>query len=246
MSLIKISAVSYLNSKPFIYGIEKSGLMSNYKLELDIPSVCAEKFLQKKVDIGLVPVAIIPQLKEYYFISDYCIGAEKSVGSVMLYSTVPLQQITKIYLDYQSRTSVILARILAKNYWKINPEWLNGILGYENKIKETVAAVVIGDRTFELKKKFPYSYDLAEEWNNYTKLPFVFALWIANKKLPQEFLISFNNALKFGIANIDAVVKENSDFKINSKEYFTQRISFSFDNKKRKALERFLEEMKKL
>jgi len=246
VSLIKISAVSYLNSKPFIYGIEKSGLMSNYKLELDIPSVCAEKFLQKKVDIGLVPVAIIPQLKEYYFISDYCIGAEKSVGSVMLYSTVPLQQITKIYLDYQSRTSVILARILAKNYWKINPEWLNGILGYENKIKETVAAVVIGDRTFELKKKFPYSYDLAEEWNNYTKLPFVFALWIANKKLPQEFLISFNNALKFGIANIDAVVKENSDFKINSKEYFTQRISFSFDNKKRKALERFLEEMKKL
>ena len=116
---IKILAVSYLNAKPFIYGLEHSNLLTNYKLELDIPSVCADKLLNNKVDIGLVPVAIIPFFKDYTILTDYCIGAKGAVGSVMLYSDVPLNEIENIYLDYQSRTSVALVQIIAANYWKI-------------------------------------------------------------------------------------------------------------------------------
>ena len=241
--LIKISAVSYLNSKPFTYGIENSGYLSNYRLEQDIPSICAEKLLQNKVDIGLVPVAIIPMLRESYLLTDYCIGAVGPVSSVMLYSHVPLEKTTHIYLDYQSRTSVILARVLARYYWKINPEWINTREGFENHINDKSAAVVIGDRTFEMNGKYPYAFDLSEEWQKFTGLPFVFACWVANKKLPPEFLESFNKAIEFGITNIEDVIKHiriTTDNRINIKEYLTKYISYSFDDLKKEALNKFL------
>ena len=110
MEKVKISVVSYLNSKPFIYGLKHSELINNVELSLDIPSDCARKLLNGEVDLGLIPIAVIPKLKEHYIISDYCIGAEGKVTSVMMYSEVPLQEISTILLDYQSRTSVTLAR----------------------------------------------------------------------------------------------------------------------------------------
>jgi chorismate dehydratase len=66
-------------------------------------------------------VTIIPQLKEHYIISDYCIGCDGEVGSVCLFSEVPLEKIERILLDYQSTTSIGLLKILIKEFWKINP-----------------------------------------------------------------------------------------------------------------------------
>ncbi len=148
MSKLKISVVSYLNSKPFIYGLEHSDLMNEIDLQLDIPSTCAQKLMDGIVDIGLVPVAIIPKLKEAHIISDYCIGAVGKVASVCLYSEVPLNEIKTILLDYQSRTSVTLVKVLAREHWKISPEWQNASENFENSVSGTTAAVIIGDRTF--------------------------------------------------------------------------------------------------
>ncbi|MBA3902015.1 MAG: ABC transporter substrate-binding protein, partial [Bacteroidetes bacterium] len=87
MQRIRISAVSYLNTKPFLYGIQNSDALTHFNIDLktDLPSVCAEKLLANEADLGLVPVAIIPKLKEYHIISDYCIGAIGPVKTVMLY-----------------------------------------------------------------------------------------------------------------------------------------------------------------
>src|SRR5215217_7144760 len=131
MEKIRISAVNYLNSKPFIYGLENSAIRNEIELQLDIPSVCADKLEENKVDIGLVPVAILPELEEYHIISDYCIGADGEVGSVLLLSEVPLNEIKVIQLDYQSRTSVLLAQILAEKFWKIKPQWMDGEENFE-------------------------------------------------------------------------------------------------------------------
>src|SRR5690349_16409009 len=116
-TLLRISAVSYLNAKPFVYGIEQSGFLKNYSLSLDVPSLCAEKLRNGQVDIGLSPVAIIPELKEHFIIPDFCIGANGPVHTVMLYSEVPLQHIKTIQLDYQSKTSCLLVQVLAKHWW---------------------------------------------------------------------------------------------------------------------------------
>lgn len=242
--LVKISAVSYLNTKPFIYGIENSGLLKNYDLSLDIPSICASKLLNKDVDLGLVPVAIIPQLNEYHIVSDFCIGADGSVNTVMLYSDVPLNEINSVYLDYQSRTSVDLVRILAKYFWKISPEWISGEVGFEQKIMGNVAGVVIGDRAFNLNENFKFVYDLSGEWNKFTDLPFVFACWISNRKLDDDFLEIFNKALSFGLDNINTILDQESGNGIVNKsqleKYYKNNISYMLSESKFKSLKLFL------
>jgi chorismate dehydratase len=242
--LIKVSIVSYLNSIPFLYGIEQSGLInSQLTLHKDIPSECARKLINNEIDIGLVPVAAIPHLKKKFIISDFCIGANGAVTSVMLYSEVPLNNIKKILLDYQSKTSVQLVQILAREYWKINPEFIPAAPGYENNISATTAAVVIGDRTFELNKKFPYKYDLSEEWKKMTNLPFVFACWVANKKISDNFLQQFNAALKEGINSIDqCIIHYNlqEKYPINVYQYLKHNIQYHFGLEQKKAIDFFL------
>ena len=244
---IKISAVSYLNTLPFLYGIKNSGLIEKIDFSQDMPSVCASKLLKNEVDIALVPVAVIPLMNEYYIISDYCIGASGKVKTVLLLSDVPLAEIKSIYLDYQSRTSVNLLKVLANKYWKINPEWKSTTKGYENKIEGKNAGLIIGDRTFHLEKNYKYVYDLAEEWEKYTKLPFVFATWVSNKPIEKEFIKEFNEALSFGIKNIETVVSDYysafSDSKIDLHKYFTQYISYELDFDKKNAMKLFFKEL---
>lgn len=246
---IKISVVSYLNSKPFLFGIEKSKISKQVDLQLDIPSTCAHKLIDNQVDIGLVPVAVIPGLKQHFIISDYCIGAVGKVSSVMLYSHVPLTAIKQVLLDYQSRTSVTLVKVLAKEYWHISPEWIQASEHFEDGIKDTTAAVIIGDRTFGMENKYPYVYDLSEEWQKFTTLPFVFACWVANKKLPDAFIAEFNEALKHGIDNRSKLIEElkiNASYKTDVEKYLKNSISYTYDSEKKRALAMFLELAAKL
>ncbi len=249
MQKIKVSAISYLNSKPFIYGLENSPVINEIDLCLDMPSICGQKLLKDEVDIGLVPVAILPEMDDYYLFTDYCIGAVGAVKSVVLFSDVPLNTIEKISLDYQSRSSVLLVKILAKKFWKINPEYINATEGFENNVAGTNAVVVIGDRAIQLIGKYKYSYDLAKEWKNYTGLPFVFACWVANKKLPEDFIQRFSEAIKFGVANKQQAIAElemKAFSAFNIQEYVEQYISYEFDDNKRKGMELFLSLIKEI
>jgi chorismate dehydratase len=239
--MIKVSCVRYLNSQPFIYGLKNSSIISEIGLSLDIPSVCAEKLLNGSVDIGLVPVAIIPELKESHIISDYCIGADGKVETVLLLSDVPLEKIENILLDYQSRTSVLLLKILADKFWKISPQWKDGENNFENKITGATAGLVIGDRTFALKNNFKYVYDLAEEWKKFTFLPFVFACWVSNKKIQSDFISCFNSALESGLKNIPLVASQHPSGIFNPLDYLTKKVSFNLDAKKEEAMKLFLE-----
>jgi len=243
MDKIKISAVSYLNTRPFVYGLQHSDLLRLIDLSLDMPSLCASKLSTGLADIGLIPVAAISDVLNPRIISDYCIASSGKVRTVVLLSNVPLPEITKIVLDYQSRTSVQLVRVLAQHYWKIGPEWESAEPGYtESEIETTTAIVVIGDRVFENEKRFTYCYDLGEAWKDYTGYDFVFACWIANKPVDIEFISRFNKALADGLIHLDDVIteceKDYPGYQLN--EYFHSNIRFVFDDSKRKGLELFL------
>jgi chorismate dehydratase len=241
--MLKISAVSYLNTIPFIHGLKQSELIKIINLQLDYPSICAEKLINGNVDLALVPVAVIPKLKEAHIISDYCIGANGAVDTVCLYSDVPVEEIESIALDYQSRTSVALLRVLLKEYWQYNPELKKANVGFEENIKGNHAALVIGDRAFALNTKHAYIYDLSAIWKEMTGFPFVFAAWVANTKLPQDFIISFNKALEKGLSNIDkALALEGDSYPNceNPEDYLNNKISYSLDSEKQKGMELFL------
>lgn len=245
MNKIKVSAVSYLNTVPFVYGLKNSGILDKTELSLDIPSICAEKLISGKVDIGLIPVAAIPKLSYSKIISNYCIGAVGRVKSVILASNVPLEKIETIYLDYQSRTSVNLVKVLAKHYWKKEVKWKNTGPGFETTVIEgNSAAVIIGDRTFAAVKQYIYIYDLAEEWYNFTNKPFVFAAWVANKDIPAKLENEFNKALRYGIEHIEEAAKEHRlkiEKCINLVDYLKNDISYPLDNDKKEGMTTFLE-----
>lgn len=239
----RISLVSYLNTKPFLYGLQHAEEARNFALELDIPSVGGKKILDNAVDIGLVPVAVLAKLDDARIISDYCIGANGAVKSVCLFSEVPITEIEQVYLDYHSMTSVQLLNILLKEYWKIQPEMLPASTGYIEHIKGTTAGLIIGDRALNMFDKFPYVYDLSAAWMAHTGLPFVFAAWITRKDIPQEVINSLNTALYHGITHIEDVVNMYAGQQFDRdtvRTYFTTNIDYNLDGVKRKALELFI------
>ncbi len=253
MDKYKVSAVSYINTIPFLYGITRSSeLAGRMELSVDYPSMCAQKVMERRVDIGLVPVALLLKMPQLDIISDYCIGADGAVESVFLLSNSPLDEIDEILLDYQSMTSVNLVRVLAANYWKIYPKWSKATPDYEKNITDRQAAVIIGDRAFLYKNKYKYAYDLPAEWKKYTGLPFVFAVWAANREVDSEFLKLFNDALLFGLNNINAALDAYSDKVAQVKHlfdpylYLTQYIDYKYDDLKRRSLTIFFEQVRQL
>jgi chorismate dehydratase len=85
---IRISAVSYTNTKPFLYGIYYTDIINRIDLSLDMPSDCAQKLIDNKADIGLIPVAATLNMPEWHLVSDYCIGAVGAVNSVFIFSSI--------------------------------------------------------------------------------------------------------------------------------------------------------------
>jgi len=243
---IRIGAVSYLNTKPLLHGIKRSGLMDRIELIEDYPSRIAAMLLNDEIDIGLVPIAILPQMKQSFIITDYCIGAEQEVASVALFSEVPMDQIETVLLDYQSRTSVNLAKILFKEYWKKEVVLQDAQEDFRANIRGNVAGIVIGDRALEQRSISAYMYDLASNWIAFTGLPFVFAAWIANKPLGEDFEDAFNRANAYGIKHIDEVVAEQNYTKYDLKKYYTENISYPLTENKRKGLALFLEKLSQL
>ena len=206
---IRVGAVSYLNTKPLIYGLDLEMMKEQAELIIDYPSKIASMLLKDEIDVGLVPVAIIPEMKEYHIVSDYCIGSVGAVASVCLFSEVPLDKIETVLLDYQSRTSVALLKVLIRNFWKINVDFEETSGDYQSQILGTKAGLVIGDRALQQRKISPFIFDLGLEWKKFTGLPFVFAAWVSNKKLDGNFISEFNEANAFGLNRIEEVVQAN-------------------------------------
>lgn len=245
MKKLKVTAVSYLNTKPLLYGLVEKGIDKEIELSLNIPSKCARLLKSGEVDIGLIPVAVIPELEQAHIISDFCIGADGPVQTVSILAQCPIEEVTHLYLDFHSRTSVQLAQILLREYWNIAPKLIAAEEGYEDQINGTTAGVMIGDRVFENAHRFAYNYDLPEYWKKHTGLPFVFAAWVSRQPLDDTFINRFNEAMAFGIDHIPQLLfllpqpKEGFDLE----HYFTHNISYALDDKKREALQLFLQKI---
>lgn len=232
---IRVSAVSYTNTLPFLYGIEHSDVRHKIELSVDYPSECARKLIEGEVDLGIIPIAGLTELDEAYIITDYCIGTEGEVDSVFLFSDKPVEEISTLRLDSQSRTSNGLARILLQKYWEKDVRIVDNT-------EEADAYVLIGDRTFEIKDKQKYAYDLGYYWKEYTGLPFAFAVWVSNKELSSAFIESFNAALAYGVENTNEVVKKLNPLQngFDFHTYLTQNLNYHLDEQKRKAMELYL------
>jgi chorismate dehydratase len=238
---IRVGAVSYLNTKPLLYGIKNSPVIREISLVTEYPSRIADMLLTDDIDIGLVPVSIIHSMTEYHFNTRFCIGCDGPVASVCLFSERPLEKIEKVLLDYQSRTSVALVEILFQKHWKKSPEFEPAGPDFISRIGGSTAAVVIGDRALALRSSAAYVYDLGEAWKQMTGLPFVFAAWISNKSLDPGWVERFDQANAYGLQNIQEAVKNEPPHALDLYSYYTDFLSYELNDEKKKGLNLFLD-----
>lgn len=249
--MIRVSAISYLNTIPYLYGLLHSGIINLIDIHVDYPAECARKLANNEADIGIVPVAALPTIPNAHIISDYCIGSNAQVRTVSLLSNSPLCDIKTIYLDYQSRTSVNLVKVLCAKYWHIEPSWDRLQPSHSiNTFGGGSAVVIIGDRVFEAEKHYTHNFDLSLEWNKFTGLPFVFAVWASTKVLDDDFTNLFNSALKNGINSIPLAINELYKQPLigfdEAEFYLNNNISFPLLPNKRKAIELFFSYLEEL
>jgi len=246
MNKIRLTAVNYLNTKPFMYGLFLSGLDTEIEIHKDIPAACADKLIADEVDLALIPVAAVAKLKEHYIVSNYCIGCDGAVKTVCIYSNSPLTEVKRLYLDAHSRTSAAMTKILMKDYWRNETVAYHPIYEIgEEVIDDDTALLAIGDKTMGMEKKYRFTYDLGEAWKALTGLPFVFAAWVANKKLDPAFISRFNDALEQGLAHIPELMfilpEPEHDFDLQ--KYFEENISYELDEPKKEALRLFMSKL---
>ncbi len=241
---IQVGAVSYINALPLIEGLSNKSIANQIDLYLETPAVLASKLQTGELDIALVPVAILNQLHDAHIIGDYGIASNGNVASVCIFSDVSLEEVDTLMLDYQSRTSVMLAQILLREYWKISPKIIVGAPGFEQQIQHKTAGLVIGDRALKQRNKSKYIYDLAEAWKALTGLPFVFAVWVSNKNLPTSFIESFNQATASGL-NLLKDIASRIDFpEYDIFSYYTNNIAYLINQDMRDGMGLFLEKLR--
>ncbi len=251
MEKVRVSAVKYINSYPFMIGLRDGEVASMAEVEVCHPSECADRLMNGLTDVGLVPVASIASMREFHIISDYCIGTQGEVRTVLLVSNTPPDEVKDIFLDFRSRSSVTLCRILAKKFWKKEFTWHPATEEFViTAMKQGEAAVMIGDRCFEYAKHFKYRTDLGLEWKKFTGLPFVFACWVSAKPLDSRFTTLFSKALCEGIARRNEAVSLLKEGSVATPEevidYLNNNIDFNLDDRKREAISLFISYIKEL
>lgn len=242
--LLRISAVSYLNTKPFIYGLHQSRMAGQIALSLDIPSECARKLRDGEADLALAPVAVIAEMPEAHLVSSYCIGSTGAVKTVCVFSDRPIAQIRRLHLDFHSRTSVQMVQLLCKHYWRVQPEFVAAQAGFEREIGDDTAALIIGDRAIGLEKKYAFVYDLGEIWRLWTGLPFVFAAWISARPISPDIVRALDEAFRSGIAAIPQLIQILPQMPgFDLEDYYRRCISYELDEAKRQGMRFFLDHL---
>ncbi|MDE0426440.1 MAG: menaquinone biosynthesis protein [Candidatus Poribacteria bacterium] len=205
-SRIRVGAVSFLNTKPLIYPLLNKEIKTDIALSVDVPSRVSTLLSKDELDVGLIPIVEYyranPSNTPYCILPDISITSHSNVRSIQLFSRVPVQEIRRIALDTNSRSSVALLKILLAEKYKISPAFIpcaptvTPRAALENRQDPPFEAVLlIGDAALRHLGSTEYSIDLGEVWYKFTGLPFVYACWVARQEvdlgdLPQVLLES--------------------------------------------------------
>lgn len=193
---MRIAASTYLNSAPLVYSFVQGAMRHQYSFLGDAaPSRCAAMLAANQCEIALIPIIEYQRIPGLRIIPDIAVASKRRVRSVLLVARCPLQDVRRVTLDPSSRTSQALARILFANYYQVQPVFSQRQPNAAVELPEPGdAALIIGDPAMRLaasakeqgKQPEVRIYDLAEEWQMMTGLPFVFAVWAMRESLCEK------------------------------------------------------------
>ena len=241
---VRIGGVTYLNAWPVLYGLMLGREPSHIRMAY--PSVLAERLVKRECDVALAPVATLALRSGFELAPGICIGADGPVATVLIVSERPIEELDTLLLDTQSRTSVVLAQLLAKHLRKGRSLALSPAdhARIEREVHGKTGAVVIGDRALEVRDRYAHVIDMGEAWKQWTGLPFVFAAWIAQRGvLDHERVDMFSRSLEHGLSARREIahlwVAQHGGEPAFIEHYLTENIRYRIDERYRAGLAEF-------
>lgn len=245
MSALRLGAVSYLNTKPLVYGLD--AYPDRFDVRFDVPAKCAELLHDNRVDLGLIP-AIEYLRGDYAIVPGVSIASFGDVATVAVFTQKPMDQVQTIALDLSSRTSVALTRVLCAKRWQIAPKFTPAEPDLDAMLQKADAALVIGDPAFEIDpaKHGVTKVDLGGEWKALTGLPFVYAMWVGRPDVASaDDCRLLNEARDRGVANLPAIAKQigagNEALEQRVLSYLRDNLKFGLGDAEQAGLRRFHE-----
>ncbi|MGH9361637.1 MAG: menaquinone biosynthetic enzyme MqnA/MqnD family protein [Thermoanaerobaculia bacterium] len=244
MPKLRVGIVNFLNSKPLAWGFLKGHHADLFAPSVHPPAMVARLLSQGNLDIGLVPSIEVQKIPGLKVIPDLCVAATREARSVLLVSQRPWQEVRRVALDQNSRTSVALARILFRERFRIDPEMTQQRPDLERMLADADAALLIGDPALKVDRSRFHVLDLAAEWHALTGLPFVFALWAARPEVEfPDLPFYFKSSLRYGLSSLDALVREAAaELDLDSSEvraYLTENLAYFLRAEELAGLEEF-------
>ncbi|HEX4823926.1 MAG TPA: menaquinone biosynthesis protein [Candidatus Polarisedimenticolaceae bacterium] len=243
--MIRIGAVSYLNTRPLVFGLEQAA-DPRYALSYDVPSVLSTRLEAGELDVALLPVIELARIPDLAVVPGIAIGSYGDCRSVLLVSKKPLDEIRTVALDPESRTSNALVQVLAADAWGISPRFGPGPRDLELALTEHDAVVRIGDKAlFTPLPPGTRSFDLGGAWTQATGLPFVFAVWAVRMgALDRDLYTALHESRRSAHAELAAIA---DDYTWNGRRdpetafrYLTEAMRYRFGGPELTALNRFL------
>lgn len=239
----RIGAVSYLNTKPLVRGLDERPDL--FTVRFDVPSVCASLLHEGRVDVGLIP-AIEYLRGDYAIVPDIAIGSDGTVESVAVFTTVPIERVRSLALDISSRTSVALTKILCARHWGIAPVFTPAEPDLQAMLARADAALVIGDPALEvdLTRFGAVKLDLGEAWLALTGLPFVYAAWVGPAgAVDHEQVVALQAARLRGEREVAEIARETANGDPRAEQqalaYLRDTLRYGLGDRELAGLERF-------
>ncbi|HJU43208.1 MAG TPA: menaquinone biosynthesis protein [Vicinamibacterales bacterium] len=242
---LRLGAVSYLNTKPLVYGLDAHP--EEFDVRFDVPSKCANLLHAGEIDLGLIP-AIEYLRGEYYIVPGVSIASDGPVATVAVFTRKPIAQVKTLALDLSSRTSVALTRVLCAKHWKIDPSFTPAEPDLDAMLGRADAALMIGDPAFAIDpaKRGVTKIDLGAEWKALTGLPFVYAMWVGRAGAASAAQCrALQRARDNGLAHLAEIARDvsggDAGLERRSLEYLRDNLKYGLGPGEAAGLRRFHE-----
>ncbi len=236
MNKLRISIVEYLNTAPLVWGFAEGPLAGKYDLSFTFPSQCADALRRGDADVAIIPAIEYQRIENLVAIPEIAIAAKGEVRSILVVAKRPIEMAKRIALDTSSRSSAALVRILAEEYWKIRPEFVDAAPDASEMLKQADAALVIGDPALRISLKMDalsgkapsgeqccqgdpddmavpgfeaiWVYDIAHQWREMTGKPCVLAIWAGRRDaITADAVADFAASKLYGLQRIPEIAE---------------------------------------
>lgn len=236
---LTIGRIPYINCYPVYGAIDRGLIRIDADLVDGVPTALNALMAEGKLDVSVVSaVEYARDSRRYLLLPDLAISCDGPVRSVMLFSKRPATELSqrRVLVSRSSMTSVALLELLFENVWHARPVFVPTDAEISDVARfgaeDHDARLVIGDAALLLESnsttsgrrgekpsqgvpEYPHAYDLGAEWKRWTGLPFVFAVWVAQRNVAVDAALAAHAGLissrDWGIANVPTLAKQAAE-----------------------------------